>query len=213
MALHQQCEERRTFMMGSAWRRRLPVLADAHVTLRGLQLGDAESLLRHLATTAVSRHMNPPPCTIEGFQRFIRWTQAQRRHGALACFAVVPAGQFEAVGIIQIWRLESDFSNAEWGIAIGQRHWGRGLATHAAALLFNFAFETVGAARVEARAVGSNGRGRNLMLRLGATHEGTLRHSFRRGRVAEHHEMWAMLAEEWRSSARSGSEGSGRLFN
>lgn len=209
MALHQQCEERPRAARDFTWRRRLPVLTDAHVTLRGLKLEDAAALVRQLTTTAVSRHMSPAPSTLDGFERFIRWTQGQRRQGALACFAIIPAGEAQPVGIVQVWRLEADFSNAEWGIAIGQRHWGRGLATHAVALLFDFAFKTLGAARVEARAVGSNGRGRNLMIRLGATHEGTLRHAFRRGRVVEHYEMWAVLADEWRAS--SGSTEIGRL--
>lgn len=176
------------------WRRGLPALSDGTVTLRELTTRDAMSLVAHLNTPAVKRHLATPPASADGFRRFIRWTRAQRRRGFLACFGVVPCGTKAPVGLVQLWRVESDFATAEWGIALGETWWGRGVGQAAARLLFEFAFETLNAGRLEARTVASNERGHALMTRLGATREGTLRHSFRRGHATESQELWAIFA-------------------
>lgn len=197
MALHPDSARQCTSTVSTAsWRRGLPVLTDDVVTLRELTVKDACALVAHLNTASVRRHLSPPPASVAGFRRFVRWTQAQRRRGSLACFAIVPHGSRDAVGIVQVWRIESDFATAEWGIAVGEAWWGRGVAQAAARLLFQFAFATLEANRLEARTVVSNQRGRNLMIRLGAVQEGTLRHSFRRGDATEHQELWAFFAPD-----------------
>ncbi len=179
------------------WRRGLPVLADDTVTIRELTARDAVSLVAHLGTAAVKRHMAPPPPSVETFQRFIRWTHQQRRCGSLACFAIVPKGTRDAVGLVQVWRIESDFATAEWGIAVSEAWWGRGIARSAARLLFRFAFDTLQANRLEARTVAGNERGRRLMARLGSLREGTLRQSFNHDGVREDQELWAVFAADY----------------
>jgi RimJ/RimL family protein N-acetyltransferase len=172
------------------WKRGAPMLSDSRVTLREVTARDAASLVRQLGTPAVCKYMTPPPADEEGFRRFIRWAQTERRHGRQICYAVVPAGCREAIGLIQLWRLDVDFSLAEWGVAIGEAWWGRRIASAAGALLFEFAFGTLKVLRLEARATVGNERGQRLMARLGATHECTLRRSFHRGAQVEDHEMW-----------------------
>lgn len=195
MALHSNSAGQfRRAVSTTNWRRGLPALTDGTVMLREVSSRDAVALVAHLNTASVRRHLAPPPTSIDGFQRFVRWTRAQRRRGALACFAIVPHGMRDAVGIVQVWRIEADFATAEWGIAVGEAWWGRGVAQAAARLLFQFAFETLNAGRLEARTVESNARGQNLMSRLGAVREGTLRHSFCRGEVREHQSLWAVFA-------------------
>ena len=61
------------------WREGLPSFVEAGFTLRELQSEDAASLLAHLATEEVSRFISPPPTSIDGFERFIRWSRLDRR--------------------------------------------------------------------------------------------------------------------------------------
>src|SRR5512133_2104966 len=84
------------------WRKALPTLTGSRVTLRELRRADAASLVAMLATEEVGRYISPPPSTVEGFERFIEWTQRQRAAGAYACFAVVPEGMDSAIGIFQV---------------------------------------------------------------------------------------------------------------
>ncbi len=169
------------------------------VTLRELEAADAESLLDSLKNPAVVKYMAPVPATVDHFKCFIRWAKWQRRRKAHFCFGIVPAGRPRAVGVVQIWPIEPDFSTAEWGFALAEPLWGTGIFGAAADLMLSFAFDTLGVFRLEARAVAENGRGNAALEKLGATAEGTLRGSFRTNVTVRNHVMWSILADEWRS--------------
>jgi RimJ/RimL family protein N-acetyltransferase len=179
------------------WRDGLPVLTGAMITLRELELRDAPSLLAMLSTHEVARFISPPPTTVEGFERFIRWAQEQRQKGEYVCFAVVPHGTSVAVGFFQVRRLEPRFGTAEWGFALGSAYWGTGIFAEGGRMTVDFAIETLGVHRLEARAAVANGRGNGALKKLGAVREGILRQSFQRhGRYIDQ-VMWAILDADW----------------
>lgn len=180
------------------WRQALPVLTARGVTLRELRLSDAPSLFDMLSTDEVARFISPPPTTVEGFERFISWTHHERAAGRYACFAVVPEGLTRAVGIFQIRAMEPGFATAEWGFAIGSPFWGTGVFINAARSTVDFAFETIGVHRLEARAAVLNGRGNGALAKVGAIKEGVLRRSFRRHGQYVDQALWSIVREEWR---------------
>jgi RimJ/RimL family protein N-acetyltransferase len=187
------------------WRMALPVLRGQHVTLRELRLTDAPALLEMLTTEAVSRFISTPPSTVEGFERFIRWAQAERAAGRYACFAIVPDGLEDAVGLLQIHALEPDFTTAEWGFALGTPFWGTGVFTDAARALLAFAFDTLGANRLEARVVVSNGRGNGALAKIGATCESVLHNSFERDGQYLDQGLWSIGRHDWQQTAYWGT--------
>jgi ribosomal-protein-alanine N-acetyltransferase len=187
----------------SDWRQALPVLTGEMVTLRELRLSDAPALLAMLSTEEVSRFISPPPTTVEGFERFIAWTHRERAAGNYICFAVVPHNMDTAIGIFQVRQLEPGFGTAEWGFAMGSAFWGSGTFMDAATLVVDFAFEIVGARRLEARAATANGRGNGALRKIGAAQEGVLRRSFLRNGEYLDQILWTLLADDWRR-ARSG---------
>lgn len=180
------------------WRHALPVLTGSMATLRELRLSDAPSLLSMLATEEVARFISPPPTTIEGFERFIAWTHRERAAGNYVCFAVVPHGMDTAVGIFQIRQLEPGFATAEWGFALGSPFWGTGLFLDGAKMVVDFAFDAIGAHRLEARAAVANGRGNGALRKIGAIQEGILRKSFLRNGEYLDQTLWTILDEDWR---------------
>jgi RimJ/RimL family protein N-acetyltransferase len=179
------------------WRRALPTLTGGRVTLRELRRTDAASLVAMLATEEVGRFISPPPSTVEGFERFIEWTHRQRTAGAYACFAVVPEGMDSAIGIFQVRQLDPSFETAEWGFAIGFPFWGTGIFKEAATLTIEFAFDTLGVHRLEARAAAQNGRGNGALMKVGAVREGVLRRSFLRNGEYLDQILWAIVREDW----------------
>lgn len=181
-----------------AWRAGLPALVGENLTLRELCLEDAPSLLALLTTEQVARFISPPPTTVEGFERFILWTHRERQLGTYICFAVAPEGTDTAVGLFQVRTLEPGFRTAEWGFALGSPYWGTGLFVEGARLVVDFAFETVGVHRLEARSAVANGRGNGALRKIGAVQEGVLRRSFLRNAVYHDQVLWAILAEDWR---------------
>ena len=123
------------------WQQALPVLSGSMVTLRELRLSDAASLLSMLASEEVARFISPPPTTVDGFERFIAWTNRERAAGNYVCFGVVPHGMDTAIGIFQIRQLEPGFGTAEWGFAMGSAFWGTGVFMDAAKMVIDFAFD------------------------------------------------------------------------
>ena len=181
----------------SDWQLGLPMLSSTNVTLRELRLSDASSLLAMLNTEEVARFISPPPTTVEGFERFIRWTHAERQAGRYVCFAVVPRGFEHAIGLFQVRQLESSFRVAEWGFAMGSSFWGTGLFVESARLVLDYTFDEIGVQRLEARAAVQNGRGNGALRKLGARPEAVLRKSFIRNGVPLDQQLWAILAEDW----------------
>jgi [ribosomal protein S5]-alanine N-acetyltransferase len=180
------------------WRTALPVLRGEGVTLRELRRSDAPTLLEMLTPEDVARFISKPPDTVEGFERFIGWAQHERAEGRYACFAVVPEGLEHAVGILQLRAIEPGFRTAEWGFAIGSPFWGTGVFAEAATAALEFAFDTIGANRLEARVVVSNGRGNGALAKMGAVRETVLRNSFERGGEHLDQVLWSILRHEWR---------------
>jgi [ribosomal protein S5]-alanine N-acetyltransferase len=180
------------------WRTALPVMAGSTFSLRELRIEDAPSLLAMLTTEEVSRFISPPPTTVEGFERFILWTHRERMAGSYACFAIVPHGMNTAIGIFQVRSLDPGFGTGEWGFAMGSQFWGTGIFVEGARMMLDFAFDVIGAQRLEARAAVANGRGNGALRKIGAVQEGLLRRSFLRH--GQHHDqvLWGILAEDWR---------------
>ena len=183
----------------SDWKQALPVLTGSKVTLRELRLSDATSLLAMLSTEEVARFISPPPTTVEGFERFIAWTHRERAAGNYACFAVVPHGMDTAIGIFQVRQLEPGFGTAEWGFAIGSGFWGTGAFVDGARLVIDFAIDTIGVHRLEARAAILNGRGNGALRKIGAMQEGILRKSFLRNGEYLDQALWTILDEDWKN--------------
>ena len=178
------------------WCHQVPVLHGLGITLRELRVSDAASLLSLLTSEEVTRFISPPPTTIEGFARFIQWAQREREAGRYVCFAVAPDGYETAVGLFQVRQMDPTFGTAEWGFAIGSAFWGSGLFVTGAELVIDFAFDVIGAHRLEARAAVQNGRGNGALRKIGAVQEGVLRKSFLRDGTYHDQALWAILEED-----------------
>src|SRR6185295_1267324 len=190
-----------TEIISTDWREALPVLVGRHVALREMRTSDAASLFALLTTEEVSRFISPPPSSVEGFERFIQWAARQRAAGSYVCFAVTLRESDTAVGIFQLRAIDPGFGTAEWGFALGSSLWGTGVFQEGAELMMEFAFDTVGVHRLEARAALRNLRGNGALKKIGARQEGILRKSFQRNGEYLDQALWTVLDEDWRAKA------------
>ena len=185
-------------VVGSDWRSGLPLLRGEFVTLRELRVSDAASLFALLTTEDVARFVSPPPPTVDGFERFIGWTLRQRVAGTYACYAITLRGFDTAIGIIQVRQLEQGFDTAEWGFILGSAFWSTRVFQESAELVLDFAFDTLGVRRLEARAAVLNGRGNGALLKVGAVQECLLRKSFRKNGELLDQALYSILATDRR---------------
>jgi ribosomal-protein-alanine N-acetyltransferase len=184
----------------TGWRAGLPTLSGSLVTIRELREADGLPLFAQLTTDEVTRFISPPPTTVDRFERFIERMRDQRAGGDAVGFAIVPRGADTPVGLFQVRALEPGFANAEWGFAMASRYWGTGFFVEGARFVADFAFDVIGAERLEARAAVADGRGNAALGKIGAVPECVLRGSFfRHGRY--HDQMlWTILRDDWRES-------------
>ena len=195
----------RPFVSSAAnWRHALPVLRGAMVTLREPRLSDAAALWSMLASTEVSRFMATPPPSVEGFERFIAWTLAERAAGNYACFVVVPHGEDQPIGLFQLRRLDATFETAEWGFALGSAFWSKGVYADAAEMVIEFAFGAVGARRLEARTAVANVRGGGALRKMGATREAILEGSLEKDGQRLDQALWTIRDLDWRRAHQAG---------
>jgi len=143
--------------------------------------------------------ISPAPASVEGFERFIAWSNRERALGTHVCFAIVPHGMDAPVGIFQVRQLEPGFATAEWGFAIASAFWGTGLFMDGARLVVDFAFDEIQVHRLEARAAVLNGRGAGALKKIGAVPEGILRKSLLRNGEYLDQALWTIIEEDWRA--------------
>jgi RimJ/RimL family protein N-acetyltransferase len=175
----------------------LPVLTSQRCTLRQLEPDDATSLATLLATPDVQEFLPTTPRTPQAFSQYIRWARRQQRIGRHLSFGVVPHEQQAAVGVFQIWPVESQFWTAEMGFALGEPYWGTGLFLESAEQVVDFAVYTLGIHRLEARSAVDNVRGNRALEKLGAIREGLLRQCFECDGQLRDHLMWAIVKNDW----------------
>ena len=160
-------------VVSTDWRSGLPMLRGRQVTLRELRASDAPSLFALLTTEEVSRFISPPPTHGRRLRAVHRVDapSARGRH-AMPASRSRSTGFDTAIGIFQVRELEPGFGTAEWGFAIGSAFWGTGVFQDGAELVLDFAFDTIGVHRLEARAAVQNGRGNGALQKIGAVQEG-----------------------------------------
>ena len=175
------------------WWDQIPVLTGSSIRIREVEPADAAALLELFDDPLVNQYLYPPPSTLTQFEGFIEWARRQREAAKGVCFAVVPNGLQQPIGLFQLRALDLSFHIAEWGFALSPPFWSTGLFEEAAALVAEFGF-AIGVRRIEARAVVNNGRANRALEKLGAKGEALLRRSFKNN---EAQFMWAIVADEW----------------
>ena len=132
------------------WQFGLPTIKGEKVTLREIRDSDAPALMAMLTSEEVAEFISPLPRTMDGFNGFISEVRHERLAGQSFCFAIVPEGYDDAMGLFQVRQLEPGFGSAEWGFALGSPFWGSGVFQEGARIVVDFAFGVIGVQRLEA---------------------------------------------------------------
>ncbi len=128
-----------------------PELRGEGLLLRALSEVDLPRWVERLSDTAAASLAGDP---IEDPDRVAAEGLAHHRAAFRTCtglrWAIVPEGEPAAVGSIGFVGLDPVARAAEVGVAIGRRHWRRGLATRAGRLVLGYGFGPLALRRVEA---------------------------------------------------------------
>lgn len=115
-------------------------------------------------------------------------------------FAIVDRDAECVVGSTRFYDVFPEHRKLEIGwTVLAPAYWRTHVNTHAKYLMLRHAFETWGMRRVQFKADGRNARSHTAILRLGATHEGTLRAYRIQPETGRAHDaaFFSILADEW----------------
>lgn len=185
---------------GTEWRTTLPPLGGAVALLREPTGADAPMLMDLLSIADASRFGLELPVTEETALELIARLQRERQAGVAFAYAIV-ARHGEAsgpiVGLFHVRQLDPGFEAAEWECTLVPSARGTGIFLEAARLVGSFVFDSIGAHRIEARALTQNGRANGALRKLGAVQEGVLRRAVRRGGEYQDQVLWSLLKDDW----------------
>lgn len=179
-----------------------PELGTPRLRLRPLGPGDVDDVHRLAGDPAVSATALDIP---HPFERSAAeaWIAAQPRgwaEGRQAVFGVTLGAGGALCGAVGL-TIEPDHGRAALGYWIGREHWGRGIATEAAAAVLAWGFAARGLRRVHADHLGRNAASGRVLEKLGFRLEGRLRgHVVHRGEVDDL-VLYGLLREEHAAGA------------
>lgn len=177
------------------WRQQLPVLSGSSVVLREPHVEDVAALLDLLSIADAWRFGLELPLFDDTVADLVARFQRERSAGLSFAYVVVMHGAI--VGLFHVKRLDPGFEAVEWECTLVPSARGTGVFMQAAHLIESFVFGTIGAHRIEARALMQNGRANGALRKLGAVQEGVLRRAVRRD--GEYHDqvLWSLLKDDW----------------
>jgi RimJ/RimL family protein N-acetyltransferase len=179
------------------WRTELPILTARIVTLREPVAQDLGPLVDLLSVADATRFGLEDQNTEVAVQRLIERAARERAAGLSFTYAITTGATRPPVGLIQVRQLDPAFEVAEWECTVAPSARGTGIFVETVRLVGSFAFDTVGARRLETRVLRENGRGNTALRKLGAVEEGVLRRSIRRHGEYVDQVLWSLLKEDW----------------
>jgi RimJ/RimL family protein N-acetyltransferase len=153
-------------------------LVTARLLLRPWRLTDVEDAFAYGADPNWGRYLweVEQPYTRQHAEEFVRMATESPWEQDIF-FAVVLGGK--AIGGVRLYVLDAERRIAGLGYNIAPDHWGKGLATEAAAAVLDYAFRTLDIKKVQSRADTRNKASIGVMQKLGMTEEVTLRQHHR----------------------------------
>jgi RimJ/RimL family protein N-acetyltransferase len=179
----------------------MTVLVGKYVRLEPLTFAHTEDLFSHCGNDEeVWRWLSQPnPLTQDAMHQILTRALIERDSGEREPFAVVSLQSGEAIGATSFLDQVPEHRRVEIGWTFyGREFWRSHVNTEAKLLLMTEAFEVRGYDRVGLKTDVKNDRSQAAILRLGAKHEGILRHLvIRPDGTSRDSAFFSVLSTEW----------------
>ncbi len=116
---------------------------EPEVTIRPLQLSDAEAVQRYASDERVARMTTiPQPYPPDGGETFVKKAVEEHANGEAFYFGILADGKL--IGALDLRSINRETRSLECGYAIATPHWGKGITTKALSLALRYAFCELG---------------------------------------------------------------------
>jgi RimJ/RimL family protein N-acetyltransferase len=180
-----------------------PQFKTERLILRLFELSDAKDVQRLAGEKAVAETtFNIPHPYEDGMaEEWISTHQSKFEAGELCNFAITLTQTGELIGAIGLI-ISSRHNHAELGYWVGVPYWNQGFCTEAAKAVLEYGFRDLELNRVHAHFLSYNPASGRVMSKIGMRHEGILRKHIRVADQYEDIEIYGILADDWRASAK-----------
>ena len=115
------------------------MIAKSEVSIRPLQLSDAESVQRYASDERVAQMTTiPHPYPPDGGETFVKKAVEEHANGEAFYFGILADG--ELIGALDLRSIDRETRSLECGYAIAASHWEKGITTKALSLALRYAF-------------------------------------------------------------------------
>ena len=166
--------------------------------IRPWRESDAASLIEHADNINVARHLRdrfPHPYTRQSARAFLEHAAAQPDPSNLA----IEVGGFAVGAIGYVPGQDVERFSAEIGYWLGERLWGRGIATEAVGLVTAYAFDELNFLRLFALPFADNPGSIRVLEKAGYRREGLLRSSSVKYGQSKDQLMYARVNPDWKA--------------
>jgi ribosomal-protein-alanine N-acetyltransferase len=177
-----------------------PPIETERLILRQIQESDTEAMFALFSDEQVMEFSGGkfPHRSVEESREFIRKLGEWYKGHECIEWGITRKGNDTLIGTCGFHGFGEGFHRAEIGYELLPAYWRQGIMSEALQAIVTFAFATMGLSRIEAIVDEGNERSQGILLKLGFTHEGTLRQRFffRDRFWDEHH--FGFLKSEWK---------------
>lgn len=178
-----------------------PTLATSRLNLRQRQPTDAEAMFAIKSDPQVTLvYAQEPHQSLDDTRAWIHRPQGYYDQRDTLFWCLTLKNDDTAIGSCTFWNFDFDSHCAEIGYELHPAYWQQGIMSEALSTVIAYGFNELGLNRIEACPFAGNTASKSLLLKLGFTHEGTLRqHVFFRGYYLDQL-YFGLLKEEWGKS-------------
>jgi RimJ/RimL family protein N-acetyltransferase len=181
-----------------AWNE-MPTLTTGRLALRQVRDEDAAAVLDVFGDPEVVRYWSSPPLeNLADAQALIRQIHGLFRAKTLFQWGIALRSTDVLAGTCTLLHLDLEHRRGEIGFALGQRHWGQGIAREAVERVIQLAFDELDLQRLEADVDPRNERSLRLLERQGFLREGLLRERYHVGGETQDTMLLGLLRREWK---------------
>lgn len=176
----------------------LPELTTDRLTLRRMMVADTADMYEYASRMDVTKYLTWYPHPDRDYTReYLQYLGNRYAAGMFYDWAVIYEPDCKMVGTCGFTAFHCASDCAEVGYVLNPQYWGKGIATEALTRVLQFAFETLGLHRVEAKFIEENIRSRRVMEKVGMQFEGVMREAMLIKGNYVNVGVCSILASEW----------------
>ena len=177
---------------------RFPVLSTDRFHLRRTQLSDAEAFFQIKSDPEVtSCYGREPHGSLQNTETWIQALQDNYNGREGIAWAITFKTRDVPIGSCTFWHLDPECHCAEIGYELNRTAWGQGVMAEVLPTVISYGFKELELNRIEATPFAKNGRSSKVLVKLGFTHEGTLRQRIYFQDGYEDLLYFSLLKNEW----------------